>query len=362
MSQEIAKSPETGSPTNKKNKIRGILIVAAVLFLLPLALGLFVPVPGSAAWERKEDGSFDRVYGSSPLSIVMGVFAQSVAGGGVVQTHEKARQPMRLGSLTIVDVSNTPLSRRIAHKLASDARRLDGVTTVEVRIAGDQVDRQFIGDQLLFLRVDRSSVSRWLPINRSRVVVSADIGHVPEYGGLDDLETVQERVRAWSIELDGVYVGLPGGAPAKAANSIAERIALAKEWEEMGEFEEPVVQPPVNSSEALPCDLGSSSEVTAAMKLSSPPVLKGRRHERSGEAHWRYAAPDALDRLEAAVEQLQITGWKVVASNRGVDGRLHMARLTRGLEAVRFSSEKYSANPVVWVHYFNDSHGDRSPE
>lgn len=366
----------------KKTVLRIILIVAATLVFLPIALALIMPVPGSAAWERTDDGSFDRLYGADPFSFALSYtsYKNNISSGGT--SHEKARQPMRLGSLTIVDLSATPLSRRVAHELASDARRLDGVTTVEVRVVGDDVDRHFIGDQMLVLEEVSSSVSRWLPINRSRAHIRARMGHIPEYGWLDDLETVQAHQQSWSIELNGLYIGSPGGAPAKAANSVAESMDLAKVWEAMADIEGPVHREYVNSSEVLPPDLGSSSELTAAMKLTSPPVLKGRRHARVGEAHWRYEAPDAVDRLEAAVKQLKSSGWKGGVGNRGVDGRLHMIRLSRGNETVRFSYEENretmlqniyyrssnggprerqvegpASDPVVWIHYFHEGEG-----
>jgi len=366
----------------KKTVLRIILIVAAALVFLPIALALFMPVPGSAAWERTDDGSFDRLYGADPFSFALSFTSYKKSSSSGRKSHEKARQPMRLGSLTIVDLSATPLSSRVAHELASDARRLDGVTTVEVRVAGDDVDRHFIGDQILVLEEISSSVSRWLPISRSTADIRAWIGHIPEYGHLDDLETVQPRQQSCSVGLKGLYIGLPGGAPAKAAKSIAENMGLKKVWEAMADIEGPVHREYVNSSEVLPPDLGSSSEVTAAMKLTSPPVLKGRRHARVGEAHWRYEAPDGVDRLEAAVEQLKASGWQKGAWNSGVDGRLHMMRLSRGDEAVRFSYEKGretmmqniyyqssnggpmerhvegpASDPVVWIHYFHEGEG-----
>jgi hypothetical protein len=370
----------------QKKILRIILIAAVALFILPVVLAIFQPMHGSAAWERTNDGSFDRLYGADPFSFALSFtsYKNNISSGG--NSHENARQPMRLGSLTIVDLSATPLSSRVAHELASDARRLDGVTTVEVRVAGDDVDRHFIGDQILVLEEVSASVSRWLPINRSRAHIRARMGHIPEYGWLDDLETVQAHHQSWSIELKGLYIGFPGGAPATAANSVAENMDLAKVWKAMANIEGPVLREHVNSSEVLPPDLGSSSEVTAAMKLTSPPVLKGRRHARVGEAHWLYEAPDAVDRLEAAVEQLKSSGWQKGAANSGVDGRLHMMRLSRGNEAVRFSYEKNretmlqniynrssnggprerhvegpASDPVVWIHYFHEGGGFNSP-
>lgn len=365
---------------NKKSIFRLIVIAAAAIFLIPFAVGLFLPVPGSAAWERTDEGSFDRLYGTAPFSLTLSSTSFDTNSSSTRVSDFKARQPMRLGSLTIIDLSASPLSRRIAHELASNARLLDGVTAVDVRIAGEDLERHVLGDQLLVLEEIDSSVSRWLPIAPSRAHIRARMGHIPEYGWLDDKETVQEYQQAWIIELKGLYVGFPGGAPAKAADSIAKKMDLAKAWEAMTDIEGPVLRERVNSSEVLPPDLGTSSELTAAMKLASPPVFKGRRHARLGEAHWRYEAPDAVDRLEAAVSLLKASGWKPGAANRGVDGRLHMLRLSRGNEVARFSYEENretmlqdishrssnggpmerhvegpASDPVVWIHYFHES-------
>ena len=64
----------------KKTVLRIILIVAATLVFLPIALALIMPVPGSAAWERTDDGSFDRLYGADPFSFALSLPPTKKAG------------------------------------------------------------------------------------------------------------------------------------------------------------------------------------------------------------------------------------------------------------------------------------------
>ena len=51
----------------RNGRILGAQTTAAALFILPAALELVQSMPGSAAWERTADGSFDRIYGSDLL-------------------------------------------------------------------------------------------------------------------------------------------------------------------------------------------------------------------------------------------------------------------------------------------------------
>ena len=373
--------------TRKKKIARLMLIAAAALFILPAALELVQSMPGSAAWERTSDDSFDRIYGSDPFSFWLCFSSHQAKGGTITRTQTHASQPMRLGSLTIIDLSATPLSRKIAHQLASDARQLEGLTAVDVRTFGDDVERNLIGDQLLVLEEIDSNASSWLPVSGQRAHVRARMGHVPEYGWGDDRATIQALQAEWSVKHSGFYLGTPGGAVGKLAKSIAAKIDLAKTWAEMADGEGPILREQVNSSGVLAPDLGTSSEIRAAMKLKTPAILQGRRHGRVGEAHWRYEAPDAVDRLEAAVSQLKVSGWKIGNESSGVDGRVHMSRLSRGNEAVRFSYEEnretmlqriyYSrsridgpmerhiegpaSDPVVWIHYFHGGESSNEP-
>ena len=84
----------------QKKILRIILIAAVALFILPVVLAIFQPMHGSAAWERTNDGSFDRLYGADPFSFALSFtsYKNNISSGG--NSHENARRRRDLQLIT----------------------------------------------------------------------------------------------------------------------------------------------------------------------------------------------------------------------------------------------------------------------
>jgi hypothetical protein len=242
------------------------------------------------------------------------------------------------------------------------ARRLDGVRRVDVRAPGHAPEDDRLGDQILVfevLRAPQSSLSRWSPISSSEAIVDGWVGHVPEFGWGEDLAMRQRRSGDWTLDVKAWVVGLPLSGRVGLADSVAERFELERCVAELQDGSEGVAPFPPELV-AASTDLGTSADALRAMRIEDPPVYAGRRHLRKGEALWRYEGPDAVDRLEAAIAQLQGAGsWEDAGPrSRGVDGRAHLVSLRRGDEYLRFQYHENRVARFQQVSYVSQSTPD----
>jgi len=385
-------TPDEPSPQpTKKSRVprRGLTgCLLIVLALLAMSwLGATLSPPASVAYVRASDGDFEVAAGSAPggWTLQLGFARNESSHNRTSNSNGDPALPLRMRSFTIVDQSATALTRRIAHRLAEDLMADEDVLAVDVRIVGESLDLTRLGDQILVLE-ELESERAPLSVSR-RAHVVAWLGHIPEFGWADDPELRQSIFFSWSIEANEQSIGLPGYGLRSMANAIASSIDLPGALTDMrGEGDSTAPFPPEAAPEyplriESTVDLGDAISVARAMGVEGPPLLSGRRGVRKGEAHWRCEGPDAVDRLDAALEALCANGWTRddAIGSRGSGGRTHMAVIRRGDQVVRFTYEENrtgrlqqeswtstnggpqvhhvegpALDPVVWIHYRNE--------
>ncbi|MEL6907431.1 MAG: hypothetical protein AAFP22_18635, partial [Planctomycetota bacterium] len=244
-------------------------------------------------------------------------------------------------SLTIVDLSGTRLTGRVAHALVDRAKAVPSLERIDVRTPSQPMLDTPLGDQILLLEEfesDRGALAGALPIGRAKGVIQAYFGHVPQVSWVVDWGTAQRVNGDWTVDASVFHVGSPLARTRTVANYIADAMTLPALFEELnGDGPELPAFPAELVADSI--DLGTSDEILAAFAIDGPPVFTGVRHQRKGEALWRYAGADATERLESALAALRAAGWE--SSGRGLDddGRPRVRMLRRGDEHVWFQDE-----------------------
>ncbi|MBI1382402.1 MAG: hypothetical protein GC161_15095 [Planctomycetaceae bacterium] len=361
--------------------LRGFAAVVVSLGALSL-LSAWTAEFSSAAYERGSDGDLRRVAGGrgTPLGLVISHVRSDFDTTEIWTNNSNADRPFSRSSISIVDISGTDVSRRLAHALMDDLRRQSYVDWVDVRIVGETLDVQRIGELIVVIEEIRAECSWLIHWNTHHRV---HMGSVPEYGTGISLTENGARFGFWDVKAKQQYFGPPMRSAGAIANGIARSMGLVKSLDGAAKKLATASRvPPV----LLPEEFEGPSEnaVSTAMGLTEPPVLRGLRAGVQGEALWRYEGADAVVRLHGAVDELERQGWtRQPGTSRSPDAQFQRAAATRGTESVewiyengrtsllqdRWSSSRKQADgswgepvhhvrgpelpPVVWVHYRN---------
>lgn len=359
-----------------------VVLVAASLW------GALVADFSSTAYERTDGGGFRRVAGGSkpPLGLLFRVTRGDYNTDEISFNDITAERPFSRSSISIIDISGTTLSRRLAHAVAQSVRKLPDLEWVDVRIVGEPLDVQRMGDLILVIeefQAKQTWLVNWTTHHR------VHMGYIPEYGTGEPVIGGGPRSVMWEIEATQQFFGTPWRAAEGVAENIASAMDLAAALERAAEKHAPThAVPPM----LLPAAFEGPGEkaVAAATGLESPPLLRGVRAGVQGEALWRYEGSDAALRLVHAAEALERDGWtRLPGGSRSPEGDLHRTGVTRGSESVEWvyengrtsilQEEWWSSRrladgsrsapvhhvrgpelpPVLWIHYRNEMTADQ---
>lgn len=358
------------------------VVIGLLAGLILLGLGDSCVSYESGVWERSGSGGFKRVEGreGGALTFQLSHVQSTTNSSRSLSTMSPDRvpgQPMRLSSVTIVDLTDSAVSRRAAHALLEELEAVSSVQRVDIRRAGDGATWP-LGDQIVSIEI-LADESFALGLGRT-VDVDLYVSHVPEFGWGEDPYARQRAYMDGRIETEAMIFGSPLISASAAAEAVAGGFELGEALEEFGEKESPAAAYPVELLDPSP-DLGDAAVALSAMGIEGAPVFQGTRHSRKGEAMWRLEAPDATDRIEPAIAALEEQGWTRVKDigSRGVDRKTHLAVARKGRQFLRWQYQENRENrlqrewwtstnggpqthhvegealpPVVWLHYRNE--------
>ncbi len=371
-------------PTRRKRRaFRIILIILGILLLISVLGSLTASFP-SVAYARSEGGSFEPVAGggSHEVQFHAGYTHSETNNGRSTSTPGSASHPLQLSSLSILDASGTSLSSQVAHKIMEQAKEIDSMLYVDVRVPGDPLGAERIGDLMLVVEELDSKPGFWFGEWQSEYRVF--LGYKPPFGWLDSAETISPLNVDWDITARARFIGSPLHRTSAVAQVIADAVDLESVIKDV--LNDYGAAPPVPEA-ALPpeVDLGSSADVAAATGLDAPPVLSGSRIGRKGQALWHYIGEDACERIDGAREALDEKGWIVHdEGSRGVDHKTHRIILRKGNEFAEWvyqenrekalqqeswtshslpdggwSEQEYHIEgpplpPAIWIHYWHE--------
>lgn len=311
-----------------------IVKVLAIALIASVALSAVTHVTAkypSIAVERDGDGDFETVEGGTPFewSVSAGYSWSAASNNHSVMQNPSGDLPVRLSSVTIVDLSGDELSRRVARHLMGVFMEEPEVQSIDVHEPGDPLESERLGELILVLEQIEADYEGLFDFDGRSARYRVTMGHSPEYGydALAGARCVAEV--SVDVDVESKTVGTPFHGIRALAESVADAIDVPELLDDLRE--EHGLTPPVPAF-AIPegVDLDAATQIAAATGLDAEPVLQGARFGRVGEAYWRYEGEDALDRLDRAVETLLAEGWtRLDGGNTGVDGRTHRAFLRR---------------------------------
>ncbi|MEM7516435.1 MAG: hypothetical protein AAF368_05890 [Planctomycetota bacterium] len=358
-----------------------------VLGLLALSVvGDLLATYDTVAYERDSgDASFRVVAGAKRRLWSISGFSSfsETSSSRTFSTTGKCGFPTNLSSLTIVDVTGSALSRRVAHALLKSAMEIPSVRFAEVRIAGDSSDTSGrIGELVLFVEEFRDDLDGLFGKRDVDFKITASV--FPAFGWVQPQRYFPLWAADWNVRSGVRAVSLPTHRDALAAAVIADTVDLQGLFDEIAE-KSPAVEAYATALLPESFEAPSLGDVASAAGLQAAPILQGRRIGRKAEAWWRFLAPDVTGRIEDAMQALIDQGWtQLDGGSRGVGGETHHAIFGRGTETVdlqleesrssRYVQESWShtllpdgsnspvthhveGTPIdnaLWVHYWND--------
>ncbi len=379
-------SPELPLDTVARPRFRvlkGIALVAVVLVAVAIVADLSQSY-GSAAFERSSEGAaFELVEGSADRRLSLSAFYTDSEANFTGTLHRSGEfgLPTNLSSLTIVDVTASKLSRRVAHALMERVKKIPSIRFVEVRLAGEQGAPRRIGEVVVFLEEFNDTGGGLF--GRRSVDYKLTSGANPAFGWVEPACHFPRWAMDWSISVSVRSLCLPTHLDNATASAIAGAVTIDKLFADLKD-EGPTVE--AFAAQLLPAsfDAPSLEEVEMAAGLSAPPLIHGMRVGKKAEVWWRVLAPDVTPQLAAAVNALTDQGWvELKGGSRGVDGKVHRAILRRGTEIVdlqfeenrstRYVNESWTRSQLadgtwgdevhrmegetidsaLWVHYWN---------
>tara|TARA_B110000285_G_scaffold36186_1_gene39080 strand:+ start:828 stop:2003 length:1176 start_codon:yes stop_codon:yes gene_type:complete len=315
----------------------------------------------SVAMERDSEGSFQTVEGGSyrNWNVAAGFQHSKTGGGKHVRATKFTDIPLRLSSATIVDLSGTRLSRRVAYEFMNELMEAPEIQRVDVQTAGDLLESSRLGELLFVIEELEHKAFGIGVIEHASASYEVSAGHIPDRSW-DPLRGTRTSARLnMNTQTSSTYIGTPFGATHKLAKSIAAQLDASEALATFREQEDPAPNPPAFMIPAQ-VDLAGFSRVAKATGLAPEPTFAGSRIGREGEAFWRYAGNDAHDMIERAVETLRREGWSnVEGGNRGASGRTERAFLRKGNVMAEWIYEKNRTSPeILWVHVWRDTPED----
>ena len=132
----------------KMSIIRKVALALLLLFLIVPPILYWTASYPSVAMERDSEGSFQTVEGGSyrNWNVTAGFQHSKTGGGKHVRTDKFPDIPLRLSSATIVDLSGTRLSRRVAYEFMNELMEAPEIQRVDVQTAGDPLDSPRLGE------------------------------------------------------------------------------------------------------------------------------------------------------------------------------------------------------------------------
>ncbi len=283
--------------------------------------------------------------------------------------------------MTVVDISGTKISRRIAHALASEMMTRDSMRWVDVRIASDHMDVDRMGELILVVEevsAERSGLLHWTTHHR------VHLGYTPQYGWNDLQEVLGPVIVDWTVKGEMLCVALPTGAAGAVAGAVAGALDLSEVLDDVDEDWDAVPPPPAH---LIPEKFHGPNEslIAKVTGLEAKPVLRGIRAGTRAETLWRYEGADVDERMRAAAEAMGSLEWKRHAQGSvGMREGLRREVFQLGTESAEWTYENgrpkmlqqewWSSHslpdgtmserehhiegpeslPVVWVHYWNE--------
>ena len=315
----------------------------------------------SVAMERDSDGSFKTVEGGSSRSwnFTAGFQQNKFEGESFFSSTKFTDIPLRLSSATIVDLSGTRLSRRVAYEFMNELMEAPEIQRVDVQTTGDLLESSRLGELLFVIEELEHKAFGIGIIGHVSASYEVSVGHIPDRSW-DPLRGTRTSARLnMNTQASSTYIGTPFGATHKLAKSIAAQLDASEALATFREQEDPAPNPPAFMIPAQ-VDLAGFSRVAKATGLGPEPTFAGSRIGREGEAFWRYAGNNAHDRIDRALETLRREGWSnVEGGNRGASGRTERAFLRKGNVMAEWIYEKNRTSPeILWVHVWRDTAED----
>lgn len=342
---------------------RKVVLGLLLLFIVVPTILYWTSSYPSVAMERDLEGSFQTVGGGSYRNwdLTAGFqHSKKPEGGKTVHTYKFPEIPLRLSSATIVDLSGTRLSRRVAYEFMNELMEAPEIQRVNVQTAGDLLESPRLGELIFVIEELEHKALGIGIIEHASASYRVDAGHIPDRNW-DQLRGTRTSARInMSAKTSTTYIGTPFGATQKLAKAIAAKLEVSKTLATFREKEEPVPNPPAFMIPAQ-AKLDGFSRVAEATGLGPVPIFAGSRIGREGEAFWRYVGNNAHDRIDRALETLVKEGWvNLNCGNRGVSGRTERAFLQKGDVIAEWIYEKGKTSPnILWLHVWRDIPEDK---
>ena len=351
--------------------------------LLPVPLTFFYDT-SPVVYARDEDGEFEVRSGSGPSGFDGGLGVDFFESETTTTTTEgeKPGQPLRLDSISIVDVSGTRLSGLVCQNLAELCFEEAEFDYVSVSVAGEEPASQRIGSQVLFVEEILHDAPIVSSAGETHVAYAMFLGHAVRGGWGGEGPSLQKTEVVHRVEMDYRFYGTWSYRVSRLAEALADSLELPELFDKMREREDVVpkaeMMEPVES-----VDLSGAEEVLEIADIEDEPLLCGSRLLRRAEAFWRYEGADVSTELDRIRSGLLDIGWEELDKSRSHDGSLLKFRMRRDTRIVEFGFEVNrvdmlvnrswsqvsqgprvehvegeALDPVYWLHYFDEPMGE----
>ncbi|MEM9799283.1 MAG: hypothetical protein AAGA20_03090 [Planctomycetota bacterium] len=300
--------------------IRSVIVVAVsvgvLAWIVASAISSLAVTSRSLVVERVEDGSFEVVEGWRPFSA--NLTAGTTRREGVAERQlvavPSAGEPLRLSSVTIVDLGGDGLSRRVAHGLLEAFEDEPEVQRIDVRHPGDSMESSRLGELILVL--ERLEVDEGDTLGERRARFRGWVGSSPECCQIERVVDHEFGVCRFEVDVTTTTIGTPFHGIRELAQSVVDLISVPSILMNMRLWGEPA--PPVPAF-AIPSavELDGAERIAVATGLGPEPLIQGARVGRAAAALGRSGGDDLLDRIDRAVESLVAEGWTRVPSETG---------------------------------------------
>ena len=134
-------------------RIVKLLVVGLVLVVVRSVAGDLLSRDPSVAYARDATGDFQVIAGTASRD--WGIRLEQIRGATQASRdtlgYPKTGHPLQLSSLTILDVSGSAVSRRLAHRIMEQAKSIPEMQRVDVRVPGEPLALERLGELILVL-------------------------------------------------------------------------------------------------------------------------------------------------------------------------------------------------------------------